>query len=183
MEDGESSYRRFLAGDDEGLLAIIRAYRPGLILYLHSIVQDIHTAEELTEDVFWELMVKRPRFAGNSTFKTWLYAIGRHLALRYIRKHAKLSVIPLASQAHLADEADLEREYIKSEEKRMLHKALHELDPKYRQVLYLVYFEELSSKEVGIIMKRSDKQIRDLLYHAKRSLRAVLERSGFRDEE
>ena len=65
----------------------------------------------------------------------------------------------------------------------MLHKALHELDPKYRQVLYLVYFEELSSKEVGIIMKRSDKQIRDLLYHAKRSLRAVLERSGFRDEE
>ena len=183
MDNGESSYRRFLAGDNEGLLAIIRAYRPGLILYLHSIVQDIHTAEELAEDVFLELMVKRPRFAGRCTFKTWLYAIGRHLAAKYLRKHARVSVVPLESQANLADEEDLEREHIKSEEKRMLHQALHKLDLKYRQVLYLVYFEELSNKEAGIILKRSDKQIRDLLYHAKKALRAELERSGFRDEE
>ena len=50
MDNGESSYRRFLAGDDEGLHEIICAYRAGLILYLNSFVQNIHTAEDLTED-------------------------------------------------------------------------------------------------------------------------------------
>ena len=64
MDNGESSYRRFLAGDDEGLHEIICSYRAGLILYLSSFVQNVHTSEELTEDVFLELIIKRPKFSG-----------------------------------------------------------------------------------------------------------------------
>ena len=45
MDNGESSYRRYLSGDDEGLVEIIRDYKDGLILYLNSIVSNIHTAE------------------------------------------------------------------------------------------------------------------------------------------
>ena len=56
MENGASSYHRFLAGDDKGLHEIICEYRTGLILYLNSFVQNIHTAEELTEDTFAELL-------------------------------------------------------------------------------------------------------------------------------
>ena len=52
MDHGAGSYRRYLAGDDEGLHEIIREYRAGLILYLNSFVQNIHTAEDLTEDTF-----------------------------------------------------------------------------------------------------------------------------------
>ena len=179
MDNGESSYRRFLAGDNEGLREIVCSYRAGLMLYLNSYVQNIHTAEELTEDTFFELLKKRPSFTGQSSFKTWLYAIGRHLAAKYLRKHARVSVVPLESQANLADEEDLEREHIKSEEKRMLHQALHKLDLKYRQVLYLVYFEELSSKEAARIMRRSIRSVESLLYRAKKSLKAQLEREGF----
>ena len=62
MDDGAGSYRRFLAGDNEGLREIVCAYRTGLILYLNSFVQNIHTAEELAEDTFFELMKKRLYF-------------------------------------------------------------------------------------------------------------------------
>ena len=79
MDNGESSYRRFLAGDDEGLHEIICTYRAGLILYLNSFVQNIHTAEDLTEDTFAELAIKCPKFSGKSSFKTWLYAIARNI--------------------------------------------------------------------------------------------------------
>ena len=41
MDNGESSYRRFLAGDNEGLHEIICSYRAGLILYLNSFVQNV----------------------------------------------------------------------------------------------------------------------------------------------
>ena len=90
MDNGESSYRRFLAGDNEGLHEIICSYRAGLILYLNSFVQNVHTSEELTEDVFLELIIKRPKFSGKCSFKTWLYAIGRNITAKYLRKHKKL---------------------------------------------------------------------------------------------
>ena len=71
------SYRRYLEGDDEGMVEVIRDHKDGLTLYLAGIVGNIFTAEELTEETFFKLVVKKPRFAGKSSFKTWLYAIGR----------------------------------------------------------------------------------------------------------
>ncbi len=183
MDNGESSYRRFLAGDNEGLHEIICTYRAGLILYLNSFVQNVHTAEELTEDTFLELMIKRPKFSGKSSFKTWLYAIGRNIMAKYLRRHTKLSAVPLESQECLADEENIESNYIKSEQKRMVHQALHRLKLDYRQVLYLIYFEGFSNTEAGLIMKKTNRQVRDLLYNAKKALKSELERSGFDYEE
>ena len=183
MDHGESSYRRFLAGDCEGMREIVSTYRAGLMLYLNSLVQNMQTAEELTEDTFFELMRKRPDFAGRSTFKTWLYAIGGHVAAKYLRRHAKLRTVPLDSQVHLAGADNLERGLIRTEQHRMVHRAMQTLKPEYRQVLYLSFFEEFSNAETARIMKKSDKQIRDLLYHAKKALKTELERSGFEYEE
>ena len=183
MDNGESSYRRFLEGDNEGLHELVCEYRTGLILYLNSFVQNIHTAEEFTEDIFFELMIKRPKFSGESSFKTWLYAIGRNITAKQLRKHAKLKVVPLESQEYLSDEENIAGDYIKSEQKRAVHQALHRLKLEYRQVLYLSYFEGFSNSETALIMKKSDKQIRDLLYNAKKALKSELERSGFEYEE
>ena len=179
MDNGESSYRRFLAGDDEGLHETICAYRAGLILYLNSFVQNIHTAEDLAEDTFTELATRMPKYSGKSSFKTWLYAIGRNLTTKYLRKHAKLKVVPLESQEFLADEADLERNYIKSEQKQLVHQALRTLKPEYQQVLYLSYFEDFENAEIAKIMKKTKRQVETLLYSAKKALRSELERRGF----
>ena len=183
MDNGASSYRRFLAGDDEGLHEIICTYRAGLILYLNSFVQNIHTAEDLAEDTFAELAIHCPKFAEKSAFKTWLYAIGHNITVKYLRKHAKLTIVPLESQEYLADEEDLESNYIRSEEKRMIHKALHSLKPEYRDVLYLSYFEGFSNAETALVMKKTKRQIEVLLYNAKKALKTELERGGFDYEE
>ena len=150
---------------------------------MNSFVQNIHTAEELTEDIFFELMIKRPKFSGKSSFKTWLYAIGRNITAKQLRKYAKLRVVPLESQEYLSDEENIAGDYIRSEQKRAVHQALHRLKLEYRQVLYLSYFEGFSNSETALIMKKSDKQIRDLLYNAKKALKSELERSGFEYEE
>ncbi|WP_028517302.1 RNA polymerase sigma factor [Ruminococcus flavefaciens] len=182
MDNGASSYRRFLAGDDEGLYEIICEYRTGLILYLNSFVQNIHTAEELTEDTFAEIAIRCPKFSEKSTFKTWLYAVGRNITAKFLRKNTKLSIVPLELQEYIADEENLESKYIKGEQKRIVHKALHSLKSEYRQVLYLSYFEEFSNAEAALIMKKSKRQIEALLYNAKQALRSELERSGFEYE-
>lgn len=56
MDNGASSYRRFLEGDDSGIVEIIRDYKDGLILFLNRYVNNIHTAEELAEDTFFRIV-------------------------------------------------------------------------------------------------------------------------------
>ena len=71
MDFAAANYRRYLEGDDEGIVEVIRDHKDGLTLYLAGIVGNIFTAEELTEETFFKLVVKKPRFAGKSSFKTW----------------------------------------------------------------------------------------------------------------
>ncbi len=184
MDNGASSYRRFLDGDDNGIAEIVGDYKDGLILYLNGYVRNIYIAEELTEDTFFRLITKKPRFSGKSTFKSWLYAIGRNVAVDAIRHSAKFQYIPIEKmENHLMDEQCLERSYIKEERKLAVHKALSELTTDYRSVLWLAYFEGFTNREIAAILRKNDRQVKNLLYRAKQSLKSVLEREGFVYEE
>lgn len=183
MDNGACSYRRFLDGDDEGLVEIIRDYKDGLMLYLNGYVGNIHIAEELTEDTFVRLVVRRPHFAGKSSFKTWLYAIGRNLATDHLRRHARVTLLAPEEAADIAaDEADVVSACIEDEQRRLVHRAMARLTPDYRAVLYLSYFEDLKNPEIAVVMKKSPRQVINLLYRAKQALRAELVKEGFGDE-
>ncbi len=109
MDNGASSYRRFLDGDDDSFVEIIKTYKDGLMLYLNTYVKSIHTAEDLMEDTFVRIVTKKPRFSGKSSFKTWLYAIGRNIAVDYLRKHSKISEISAEElSVILSDELNVE---------------------------------------------------------------------------
>ena len=183
MDNGASSYRRFLEGNKNALAEIIREYRDGLVLYICSFTDDICTAEEIAEEVFIKLYVKKPKFSGKSSFKTWIYSIGRFTAIDYIRKMSRLVSAPIDDFYSLADRAEIEQNYIKDEQKIMIHHAMRKLNSNYRQVLYLIYFEEFDNAQTAKIMHKTSRQITYLLYRAKKSLKSELEREGFIYEE
>ena len=60
---------------------------------------------------------------------------------------------------------------------------MRRLKPEYQQVLWLVYFEELSNKDAARIMKKSVRSVESLLYRARKSLRSQLEMEGFDNEK
>lgn len=180
MDNGAGSYRRFLDGDDKGIAEIVGDYKDGLILYLNGYVNNIFIAEELTEDTFFRLITKKPRFSGKSTFKSWLYAIGRNVAVDYIRHNSKMLSTPVEDmENYLSAEESLEQSYIKEERKIMVHKALSELSADYRTILWLVYFEGFSNKEAAVVLRKNQRQVKNLLYRAKQSLKSKLEKEGF----
>ncbi len=184
MDNGASSYRRFLGGDDTGITEIVDTYKDGLILYLNGYVKNIFVAEELTEETFFRLVVKKPKYTEKSSFKSWLYAIGRNIAVDYIRHRSKMPEIPIEDmENYLCEERGLEESYIKEDSKRRVHKALSQLAPDYRNILWLVFFEGFTPKEAARILKKSDRQIKNLLYRAKQSLKNKLEQEGFIYEE
>lgn len=185
MDNGAESYRRFCNdGDESGLAEIIRDYKDGLIFYLNSFVGNIHTAEELTEDTFVILGTRKPKYKEKSSFKTWLYTIGRNAAIDYLRRSSRHAEISLEEYGEIiSDKENLELSYIKEERKITVHRALAKLKPEYRQVLWLIYFEGFSNKETAVVMKKTVHGIETLVYRARRALKIQLEAEGFVYEE
>ncbi len=180
MDNGASSYRRFLDGDEQGFVEIIKMHKDGLIFYLNGFVCDLHIAEDLAEDTFVKIVTKKPRFSGKSSFKTWLYAIGRNVALDYLKRRSKKNEVSVDEIFELTDEAQsLEQEFLKEEQKINLHRALYKLRPEYRQALWLIYFEDFSCKDVARVMKKSVHSVETLVYRARQSLKAELEKEDF----
>ena len=150
MDSGTENYLRFLNGSDDGFIEIIRTYMDGLILYLNSFVGNIHTAEDLAEDTFVRIVTKKPVFRQECSFKTWLYSIGRNIAVDYCRNNRNRNA--LSAEECLQSQQDtetLEQLYIQTEKKISVHRAMQNLKKEYRQVLWLTYFEGLSNKETA----------------------------------
>jgi spastin len=82
MDNGASSYYRYLAGDDSALGDIVREYKDGLTIYLNSFTNNIHDAEEdaMDQKIESEIMVKNPKvkfsdIIGMQEMKQTLYEI------------------------------------------------------------------------------------------------------------
>jgi len=102
------------------------------------------------------------------------------VALDHLRKNAKLPTVSTEEAILLiSDETDILRNYLRTERKLQVHEALKQLNKEYRQVLYLVYFEDFQNAQVASIMGKSKKQIENLVYRAKLSLKSELEKEGF----
>ena len=185
MDQGTLSYEKYLAGDDEGLYEIVRDYRDGLILYINSLIRDFHTSEDLAEDTFVRLFVKKPvNRKEKGSFRTWLYTIGRNIALDHLRKNSRSRISgPEDLEDRLTEEEDPEKLLLKKEKSRILYEALIRLTEDQRQVLYLKYFETLPSKEIARIMRKTVRNVDTLAYRGRQALKDELLKEGFTDED
>ena len=179
MDNGASSYRRYLNGDEGAFQEIVKLYFDGLVLFVHSYVKDLETAEDIAIDVFTYLVVHKNRFHFRNSLKTYLYMMGRSRALDHLKHCKKLQFTELTPELPVADPAQSpEEQFVAEEEKRTIHKALSQLPEEQGKVLYLVYFQDLSCEEAARVLKKSKKQVYNLLYLGKQNLRTILAREG-----
>lgn len=177
MDNGASSYRRFLDGDEKAFDDVMKELFHSLVFFIHRYVQDIHTAEDLAMDVFADLIVHRHRYNFKVTLKTYLFMLGRSRALDYI-KHRKVIEFTELSDADAADEGSLEDAILASQRQKAIHGAIERLPEDMQVAVHLYYFEGLSYAECGKIMKKTPKQVDNLLYWAKKELRSLLGKEG-----
>ncbi len=176
--NGESSYRRFLEGDSNAIGELVEKYNKSLVFFLKGIVGNIDTAEDVAADAFVQLLVKKPRLKDEGAFKAYLFRVGRNRAIDLLRRSKHTA----HNEEEAVDGFSLEEELLKEERDRCLHSALSSLKDDYRDVLHLLYFEEMDYKTAAVTMKKSVKQITNLAYRAKAALKSVLEERGFNYE-
>ena len=175
----EELYEKYItSGDKESFRDLFMRHNTSLTLFIFGYVRNMHDAEDIMMDTFAAAAAGETRFAGRSSFRTWLFGIAHNLACKSLRKKRRLMLFRFDEgdepSAELPDD-----NMLKSEKNIMIFEALSKLPSDKRDVLYLYYFEQMDHNEIAAVMKKSKKQIYNLLSRAKEALRAELEGSGF----
>ena len=85
---------------------------------------------------------------------------------------------------HEAEAQTLVEEVVRTKERnQILHLCMDELNPDYREALYLTYFEGMSYQQAAEVMGKSVKQITNMVYRGKERLRGLLKREGITNAE
>lgn len=122
MDNGASSYRRFLEGDESAFDEIMKELFDGLVFFIDRYVHDIHAAEDIAIDAFSDLVVNKHRYNFKVTLKTYLFMLGRSRALNYIKRRKIIDFVELSETEKVSAELEaLEETVLKNERKRIVN--------------------------------------------------------------
>jgi len=142
--------------------------------------RDTHAAEDITEWVFLKALAALPRFreqgeGEDSTFRVWLYAIARNVIANERRRERRHPQDPLELALELPARDDPATTAENRVEAQRALRAVMELPPERRQALVLRFVNELSAREIGEIMGKSEGAVRVLIHRSLLSVRRRLE--------
>lgn len=150
---------------------IYQAHGRAVYHYLLTLTHNADAAEELTQETFYQAVKYINRYDGSCKITTWLCAIAKNQFFAWQRKQGRETEL----SADLPQEGSLEGDTLRRMEYLELLQKLHELEDPMREVLYLRLFGELSFKEIGAILNRTENWARVTFYRGKEKLRKELE--------
>ncbi len=170
-------FKRVRSGDRAAIGALFERYHTGIFRYLYYKVGDIHTAEDLTSEVFLRLLRSISQQDPDSIQpQAWLYKIARNLAIDYYRKHQTHQPVSLEENISLNEMIDANVE--NNLNNQVLYKAVNALPFDQREVIILRFINNLPIAEAARAMERSEDAIKGLQRRALMSLRQVLSARG-----
>lgn len=138
--------------------------------YLYKLCQDRELAEELTQETFFQAIRTIGRYRGDCKPSVWLCQIARHVWYKYLEKN-KNSKYHVGLDETIPDESRSALDQVIQQENKMeLYGRMQKLKPEMREVLYLRILGELSYREIGIIMGKTENWARVTYYRGKEQL-------------
>jgi RNA polymerase sigma factor (sigma-70 family) len=155
---------------------IIRRYRPVVGFSVKKALGPNYPDwEDVVQDVLTQVITKLQtgEFRGECSLGTFIYTITKRRIVDCIRQKSKVKVemTEVATSASGPEES-----LMKKERAELVSRALFKLKPKFREILYLYYYKELSREEVAARLGLSERQVSERLYYAQKVLSKVLRR-------
>lgn len=149
---------------------IYQKYANTVYRYLFSQVHNVDVAEELTQETFYQAVKSIGRYDGSCKITTWLCAIAKNQLMSYQRKHPVTEAIEDCNLSSKAAETDV----IESVSQVELLKRLHACPEPFREIIYLRIFGNLSFKDIGEVLGKTENWARVNFYRGKERLRKEL---------
>lgn len=141
--------------------------------YLFCLTHNADISEELTQETFYRAVKKINTYKGECKISVWLCQIAKNLWYDQCRKNKKITNIKEEDLLCEQVMKQIEEKAILAEEKITLYKKMQNLDEKTREVIYLRITGELSFKEIGIILNKTENWARVTFYRGKNKLKEV----------
>ena len=136
---------------DEIMEAIIDEYSDRILHLTYTYVKNKSTAEDLTQEIFMKCYERFHQFNGQSSLKTWVYRVASNHCKDYLRSwHYRKVTLNEKLLAYIPSKAkQVEEQIVDMSEEDTLVKAIMGLPTKYREAIFLFYYEELSITEIS----------------------------------
>ena len=165
------------AQDDRAAFAVLyRRYLDRVYGYAFYQLGDHHDAEDATERIFMAALAALAEFRDTgSTFRAWLFRIAHNTIANAHRTRARRPTVALPEGWDgPAPDADPARLVGRGEELREVLALIDQLPEDRRQVILLRFVDELTAREIGVVLERSEGAVRVLLHRALRELAGQL---------
>lgn len=161
------------AGDHKAFETIFLAYYPHTKDFLYGYMKSEPDAEELAEELFVNLWIKRHQIDTTRQFAAYLHTIARHAAINYL-KHKYVREVYADKMASLEYTATSEEELIAKELGLLIEEVVDRM-PKQRKQIYLLSRNEgLSNAEIAARLNTTRRNVESQLSLALKEIRKVI---------
>lgn len=166
-------------GDQDAFALLVQRHQRCVFNLVLRMVQDYEDASEITQEAFLAAWQGLPSFRGEARFATWLYRIAYHCCLRQLERRKREWDLQATIQAeYMLDEVNKERRVEDVLEQRDRQAALldqlAQLPTRYRSVLLLRHFQEMTYEEMADILNMPIGTIKTHLFRARHLLKERL---------
>ncbi len=178
-----------IQGDQKAYAELLDRYKDAIYFMLLKMVNNKSDAEDLTIEAFGKAFKNIQQYTPNYAFSTWLFKIATNNCIDFIRKKkANLISIdnttddqegPVSSPtAHLqSSNLDPEEQLIKEQSIKLIQEVVGKLKPRYRKLIELRYFSELSYEEIADELGLPIGTVKAQLFRARELLFNILKNS------
>lgn len=167
----------------EKIERIMEEYGDEIKRLIFTYVKNESDTEDVTQEVFLTIYQKLHTYKGESSLKSWLYSIAINKCKDHLRswkyKSEKL-LVRLMETSHIwnitRDKENPINLVVKQNDSEELLNQLMNLPVKYREILILYYFKELSTKEIAYTLDIKEATIRTRLIRGRDRLKIIMQR-------
>ena len=159
---------------DQLLIKAMDEYGHYLTRLTYAFVKDEIKAEDIVQEVFIRYYINLEKFEGRSSVKTYLYRIAVNECNNYFKSwsYRKIELSNLVN--NITNKQTTEEEILQKEQTEYVAKKINELPRKYKEVLWLHYYAELSVHEIGEVLQCSPNTVKTRLVRGRNAARLTL---------
>lgn len=149
---------------------IYKQYQKTVYKYLMCLTKNSDIAEELTQETFYKMIKKINTYKGQANISVWLCEIAKNLWYDELRKNKKRNIVNEDEQEIVSNE-NIEENYIVKENVLKIKESIDRLDELTQRVLYLRLNSDLSFREIGEILGKTEIWARVTFYRGKQKVK------------
>jgi len=175
-----------LAGEQDAFAVLVERYKDAVQNLAYRMLSNATEAEDVTQEVFVRAYTQLATYKSAHKFSTWLLSIASHLAIDQLRRRRFLA-LPLEDVPFLEWIADLgvgpEQSALEGEQQDEIQTYLQRLPSKYRAVIVLRYWYDLSYEEIGTALNLTPALVKARLHRARELLARYIKDNKQNEEE